>query len=224
VQRTLVCQMAIPHNPPPPVVEREARWPVWIALLAVCGLYLALPESLTFGPTWLLPFMVAAMLAPLVITHWQQRDKLNRTLGLVLITLITLALAWSMGALIVGLPSHRQPATALLRSALLLWTSNVLVFAIWYWKLDAGGPHARDARGVHVEGAFLFPQMMLKLGGGKWRPGFVDYVFLSFNTSTAFSPTDVAPVTHWAKLLMMVQSLISLGAIVILAARAVNIL
>ncbi|MDR3718812.1 MAG: hypothetical protein P4K98_08420 [Bryobacteraceae bacterium] len=216
--------MATVASPRRHTIRPEPRWPVWLAFLAVCGLYLALPENLTLGPTWLLPILVAAILTPTIVAHWQGRKKLNRRLGLFLIALITAALAWSMGALIIGLPAHRQSATGLLRSASALWASNILVFAIWYWKLDAGGPHARDARGAHVEGSFLFPQMTLQREGKPWRPGFVDYLFLAFNTSTAFSPTDVPPLTRWAKLLMMSQSIISLGAIVILAGRAVNML
>jgi uncharacterized membrane protein len=118
----------------------------------------------------------------------------------------------------------------LLRSAAALWVANILVFASWYWRLDAGGPRARELRGVHSDGAFLFPQMTLSpqakldMGEQDWSPGFVDYLFLAFNTSTAFSPTDCPVLTRWAKLLMMVQSLISLATVVLLAARAVNIL
>ena len=108
--------------------------------------------------------------------------------------------------------------------------SNILVFASWYWRLDGGGPNVRDKREAHVDGAFLFPQMMMdpdlkkQMGEDSWSPGFVDYLFLAFNTSTAFSPTDVPVLTRWAKVLMMVQSLISLTTLALLAARAVNIL
>jgi hypothetical protein len=208
------------HRPSPP----EPRWPVLLALLAVCALYLALPERLTLGPNWLLLIPVGLLLLPTIVTHRLRLDRLNRRLGLALSALVTAALTWSMGALIVSLPSHHQTATELLRSAGALWVSNILVFATWYWKLDGGGPHARDLRGAHVKGAFLFPQMNLQHEGKPWKPGFVDYLFLAFNTSTAFSPTDVAPISGWAKLLMMAQSVLSLGAIVILAGRAVNML
>jgi hypothetical protein len=118
----------------------------------------------------------------------------------------------------------------LLRAAASLWVGNVLVFASWYWRLDGGGPNARDKRGVHTDGAFLFPQMMMdqgqkvQMGEQCWSPGFVDYLFLAFNTSTAFSPTDVPVLSRWAKVLMIVQSMISLATVALLAARAVNIL
>ncbi len=113
----------------------------------------------------------------------------------------------------------------MLRAAVTLWAANVLVFASWYWRLDAGGPNERDRRETHGQGAFLFPQMLMpgKQGRG-WRPGFVDYLFLAFNTSTAFSPTDVPVLSRWAKLMMMVQASISLATVALIAARAVNIL
>jgi hypothetical protein len=149
--------------------------------------------------------------------------KLNHVLGFIVSAVITLALMWSLGTLIAGLPGKRQPPAELLRSAVALWLSNILVFAAWYWRLDAGGPHARDLLASHTEGAFLFPQMLMK-SEKAWRPGFVDYLFLAFNTSTAFSPTDVPVLSRWAKLLMMVQSAISLGTVAIVAARAINIL
>ena len=108
--------------------------------------------------------------------------------------------------------------------------SNILVFALWYWRLDAGGPHGRDAQLGHVAGAFLFPQLTMlpdaKTGAGQehWSPNFFDYLFLAFNTSTAFSPTDTPVLARWGKVLMMLQSIISLAVLAILAARAVNIL
>jgi uncharacterized membrane protein len=128
----------------------------------------------------------------------------------------------ALALLIAALPGHKQPPAELLRSAAALWVSNILVFASWYWRLDAGGPNARERRGEHTEGAFLFPQMTLP--DSDWMPGFVDYLFLAFNTSTAFSPTDVPVLSRWAKGMMMVQSTISLTTIALLAARAVNIL
>jgi len=124
--------------------------------------------------------------------------------------------------LIAALPDHKVAPKDLLTSACALWMSNILVFASWYWRLDAGGPNQRDLRAAHTEGAFLFPQMTLNDPG--WTPGFVDYLFLAFNTSTAFSPTDVPVLSRWAKGMMMVQSTISFTTVALLAARAVNIL
>jgi len=128
------------------------------------------------------------------------------------------------------LPSHKQAPSEMLRSAGALWITNILVFASWYWRLDGGGPRARELRGAHVDGAFLFPQMMLdqqakrEMGEECWSPGFIDYLFLAFNTSTAFSPTDTPVLSRWAKAMTMIQALISLATVALLAARAVNIL
>lgn len=204
----------------------EPRWPAVLALLAVAGLYLWLPERLTPGPSWVLLVIIVALLIPTIAAHRMGRTSVNFAFGIALSAVITLALGWSLGMLIAGLPNRREPPVELLRSAVALWASNILVFSSWYWRLDAGGPHKRDLRRAHTEGAFLFPQMMLRPSERTraWKPGFVDYLFLAFNTSTAFSPTDVPVLSRWAKLLMMLQSLISLGTIAILGARAINIL
>ena len=201
-----------------------------VALFAVGGLWLALPEPLSVGPGWLLIVIVAVLMIPTVWARRRGLDRLNQILGYVLSSIVTVEMIWSLCLLVSWLPGHKESPVDLLRSASALWIANILVFASWYWRLDAGGPHARELRGVHTDGAFLFPQMLLnpeakrEMGEESWSPGFVDYLFLAFNTSTAFSPTDCPVLTRWAKLLMMVQSLISLATVVLLAARAVNIL
>jgi hypothetical protein len=209
-------------------VSKQLRWPAVAALLVICLLYLVLPERLTFGPNWLMPAGAILLLIPTVFFHRTGRHDLNVIFGLILLGVITLALACSLGFLIAGLPRKHLPPEDLLRSAVALWISNVLVFASWYWRLDAGGPHARESSTKPVVGAFLFPQMVIPPGSQAadltWKPEFVDYLFLAFNTSTAFSPTDVPVLGRWAKVLMMLQSLISLATIAILAARAINIL
>jgi hypothetical protein len=130
----------------------------------------------------------------------------------------------SLARLIIGMADHTESPRMLLLSAALLWISNILVFACWYWRLDAGGPNARDRRETHEDGAFLFPQMTMDGDHENWTPGFVDYLFLAFNTSTAFSPTDAPVLSKWAKIMMMLQASISLATLALLAARAVNIL
>ncbi|WP_158749711.1 hypothetical protein [Acidobacterium sp. S8] len=208
----------------------EPRWPAMLALFAVGGLRLALPESLSVGPAWLLIVLVAVLMIPTVWARYRGMDSINRILGYVLTSIVTLDMVWSLYLLIAALPSHKEAPPDLLRSAAALWLANILVFASWYWRLDAGGPRARELRGVHTDGAFLFPQMTLnqqakrEMGEQCWSPGFVDYLFLAFNTSTAFSPTDSPVLSRWAKLLMMVQALISFATVALLAARAVNIL
>lgn len=227
--RTLVdSEMAKNFTPPIDTLVQEPRWPAVLAICAITGLYVTLPERLTLGPSWLLLAGVAVLLLITILSHRTGRARLYVVISLTLQGVITAAEIWSLGMLIAGLPAKRETPEQLLRSAAALWISNILVFASWYWKLDAGGPHVRDLRKSHTEGAFLFPQMTLpagsKLAERKWKPGFMDYLFLAFNTSTAFSPTDVPVLSRWAKGLMIVQSSISLGTIAILGARAINIL
>ena len=214
----------------PPRRESEPRWPASIALLGASGLFFALPDSLKVGPDWLILVLVAALaIPPLVLPH-KRHLLIIQLCGHAAVGVITLGMLASLGLLLARLPSHKETPIELLRAAGALWITNVLVFAAWYWRLDAGGPHQRDLRRCHTDGAFLFPQMVLdpaireEMGEGDWSPNFVDYLFLAFNTSTAFSPTDVPVLSRWAKGLMMIQSVISLTTIAILAARAVNIL
>ena len=212
-------------NTPP---QAASRWPAVIGLFAFISLYLVLPERLTLGPTWLIPTLALLLLVPALAAHRAGWRNLNFVIGVALLIVVTVGEIWSLSVLIAGLPAKRQLPAELLRSAVALWFSNILVFASWYWRLDAGGTHKREVRTSYTEGAFLFPQMTLppdsELVKPNWKPEFVDYLFLAFNTSTAFSPTDAPVLSRWAKLLMMVQSVISLGTIAILAARAINIL
>jgi hypothetical protein len=200
----------------------EPRWPAILAALSVGGLYWALPEALTPGPGWLALALVVPLSTLGVVLYRWQRFRLNQIVGYSVLVIITAALIGALVLLIAALLDHSEKPQQLLQSAVALWISNVLVFASWYWRLDAGGPNQRDQRGEHTEGAFLFPQM--SMGDRDWMPGFMDYLFLAFNTSTAFSPTDVPVLSRWAKGMMMVQSTISLSALALLAARAVNIL
>jgi hypothetical protein len=200
----------------------ETRWPAIVAMVAVVGVRFALPPALRVGPGWLLALVVAVLLAAGIILHRLGKQHDNQIFGYVLLATVTADMIASLERLITRLPVHQETPRELLRAAIGIWTSNVLVFASWYWRLDGGGPNARDRRKRHDSGAFLFPQMQMRVQ--QWKPGFVDYLFLAFNTSTAFSPTDVPVLSRWAKVMMMVQSSISLGCVVILAARAVNIL
>jgi hypothetical protein len=209
----------------PELRVREPRWTAFVAMLADGMVYLALPERLSVGPSWLLLAVIFVLLIPINITYYRGRYDVTRILTFGVNAVITIALVGSLILLIQGLPSHRDPPATLLRSAGALWITNVLVFALWYWKLDAGGPLGRERIGGNYRGSFLFPQMLLQEGReSSWSPNFLDYLFLAFNTSTAFSPTDTAVLSRWAKLTMMLQSLISLSVIVVLAARGVGML
>ena len=207
------------------VKRLEPRWPASIALLSVGGLRLILPRVFSFGPNWVLLVVVGLLVVPIVWAHYGGLDVLNRILGHLVTSIVTADMIWSLSLLITTIPDRKIAPQEMLRSAAALWVANILVFASWYWRLDAGGPNARDRRETHEDGAFLFPQMTMNDDDNdKWRPGFVDYLFLAFNTSTAFSPTDVPVLSKWAKVMMMLQASISLATLALLAARAVNIL
>lgn len=204
---------------------REPRWPAFVAMLAAASLYLALPEPLSLGPSWSLLAIIVVLLIPIIGTYRLGHYNVTRALTFIANGMITVALIASLIFLIHGLPEHRESPKMLLRAAGALWITNILVFALWYWKLDAGGPLKRDLTRGRLDSSFLFPQMLMQIGPNPpWSPHFMDYLFLAFNTSTAFSPTDTAPLTRWAKVGMMLQAIISLGIVALLAARAVNIL
>jgi hypothetical protein len=207
--------------------EREPRWPVLVALLAVAGMYLALPEYLTVGPYWFLPAAVGALAAPTVLFHRMGRHRLDRILGFLINSVITTGLIAAVVLLLTRVPARKEAPGDLLRAAGALWVTNVLVFALWYWRLDAGGPHRRDSQTRHTEGAFFFPQMIEGAPvnqAAPWSPRFIDYLFIAFNTSAAFSPTDTPVLDRWAKVLSMLQAVISLLVVVILGSRAVGLL
>jgi uncharacterized membrane protein len=200
----------------------EPRWPAILAMIAVVGLRFTRPPALRLGPDWVLAPVVATLLVLASVLHKKGKNRANQILGQILLAIVTTDMIASLSLLITRLPAHRETPRELLTAAIGIWGSNVLVFASWYWRLDGGGPNARERRKSHDSGAFLFPQMQMR--DQSWKPGFVDYLFLAFNTSTAFSPTDVPVLSHWAKAMMMTQCSISLGTVIILAARAVNIL
>ena len=209
------------------IANPEARWPVLIALLGVGGITLSLPHSLVVGPRWLLLAIVIALLLPTTLAHRAGNHRIDAILG------YTISTRRHSGPRGLADPPDRAPsvegrlADGAPAPATVLWVTNILVFAIWYWRLDAGGPHSREARLKHTAGAFFFPQMMDGApieNPGAWTPRFVDYLFLAFNTSTAFSPTDTAILSRWAKGLCMLQALISLSIVAILASRAVGML
>ena len=212
------------------VVGHEPRWPNLVAGLAVGGLYMALPVHLSMGPRWLLIAIVCILQMAIWVAMRQRNYLVGTIIGHVLSGILTVFMIGSLALLIHALPLHKEAPSRLLESAASLWVTNVIVFASWYWRLDAGGPHQRAMRVAHTDGAFLFPQMTLdnekraELGEQDWSPVFVDYLFLAFNTSTALSPADTAILSRWAKVMMMVQALISQMVIALLAARAVNIL
>ncbi len=208
----------------------EPRWQALLGLLAAVGTTFALPRWLGIGPRWLLPLVILVLLVPTVFAHRTGRHSLNHILGTVISSIITLSLMSSVLLLITTLPAHKEPAMKLLGSGAALWLSNVLVFALWYWRLDEGGPQARRKRGGFGSRGFVFPQMQVEKSLREefaidgWRPGFVDYLFIAFTTSSTFGPTDAPILRPWAKMLAMLQAFISLTIVVLLISRAVGVL
>ena len=201
-----------------------------LAFLAICTIYLALPRNLVVGPIWLLPTLIVVLLVPTVVSHRVGRHSLNRTLGFVINGLTTLALIGSVILLVRALPAHRESPPQLLRSGGLLWLTNVIVFALWYWRLDGGGPTLRAKEKKFGSTSFLFPQMQIphdervQFECVRWRPRFIDYLFVAFTQSSTFGPTDAPLLARWAKALAMVQILISLTIVVLLISQAVGVL
>ncbi len=208
----------------------EPRAQAVLAFLAICAIYLALPRNLVVGPIWLLPTLVVVLLVPTVVSHHVGRHSLNRTLGFVINGITTLALIGSVILLVRGLPAHRESPLQLLRSAGLLWLTNVIVFALWYWRLDGGGPILRAKEKKFGSTSFLFPQMQIphdertEFECVRWRPRFIDYLFVAFTQSSTFGPTDAPLLARWVKALAMVQIIISLTIVVLLVSQAVGVL
>ncbi len=193
-----------------------------VAILLTGLLYLVLPTNVIVGPNWLLLVIEGVFVIPLFIdflSAWELSHTARRILVLVPLGISTLALVIGIALFILTLPTDTH-ATNLLRSAALLWSFNILVFALWYWELDGGGPWNRHRSGHHAAD-FLFPQ---QADGKSWAPHFLDYLFLAFTGVTALSPADTYPLTRLAKALMMIEAVLSLAIVGILIARAVNIL
>ena len=209
----------------------EARWPSALALLVATALYLALPNQLVPGPPWVGYVVPALELAALVSLFVLSPHRISsesgtrRRVSMALIALISAANAIALGFLVHQLITvSGVTGRSLLYSALNIWATNVIVFALWYWELDGGGPPARLRQGSSRRD-FAFVQMTdPEVSTPNWRPHFVDYMYLSFTNASAFSPTDTMPLSRRAKLLMMLQSIISLMTLLLVAARAVNIL
>jgi len=231
-------------SPVPPSAEaawgapasREALWPARLAVVAAVLLYLVLPEGLTLGSAlkWGVTILEAALLIPLTVAAPRMRPEARgwvRPTVIGLIAVVNLANVLSLVLLVDALLHGKSNlghvhlnGPVLVLSAIEIWLTNVLIFSLWYWELDRGGPGPRG-RPDHRQPDFLFPQMTTPAcSPGPWAPGFVDYLYVAFTNATAFSPTDTMPLTPWAKMLMLVQSLISLLTIALVAARAVNIL
>ena len=211
------------------VTRGEPRLPVSIAIVVAIGLQSALPTRVAIQPRWVLPGIAGVLLIGIIAANpsrINRRSPALRAATLLLIAVMSGANIASAARLIVDLvraEGLRDPTQLLLTGAG-IWLTNMIVFALWYWEFDRGGPVAR-AVAPRPYPDFLFPQMSSpELAPEHWEPQFVDYMYMSFTNATAFSPTDVMPMSRWAKLTMLVQSAISLVTVALVIARAVNIL
>jgi hypothetical protein len=211
----------------------ESRWPPAIAILIFLllnvSLRIWLPSERAVGVPWLLPAIEVILLVVLVVADPAgdgRRSLQLRMVAIVLVSLLLVAALWATAVLIdhlvTGAP-QTEKGGPLLASGSLVWLGNILAFSLFYWVLDSGGPRVRTSR-PHQYPDFAFPQKQdPDLAPPDWHPIFVDYLYLGFCTSTAFSPTDVIPLARWAKLAMAVQSAVSLAVIGLVIARAVNV-
>ena len=207
----------------------ENRLPVAAIVAVAIGLQIALPAHLNLGPTGLLPALEGALLVGLVAANPRHIDRTStalRVASVALIVVISVANAWASGALVTGLVNGTEGENAgrLLIAGSSIYLTNVIVFSLWFWEWDRGGPVAR-AKALRPHPDFLFPQMAQPdLAPRNWTPKYFDYLYTSFTNATAFSPTDTMPLAIWAKMLMLLQSAISLVTVALVVARAVNIL
>jgi hypothetical protein len=220
--------------------QHEPRWHASIAVLAAMALYITLPPRLTIGPVWVAPLLILIVLVPLSILVPRRHRETRRTRfwSILLIAIVNFFNLTSVLLLVAGLFKPEKAvlhsAALLLRTGAQIWATNILVFALWFWELDGDGPDSRAHASAATEfenADFLFPQMQMSLAASsatsqcvdpQWKPVFLDYMYLSFTNSTAFSPTDTLPLSRWAKALMTFEAVISLITIVLVVARSIN--
>jgi uncharacterized membrane protein len=212
----------------PPAPAAEAFWPAQATVLASIALQLLLPARLSAGPHWLLPGLEGALLIGLSLATPRQLEHehtVRRRAALSITAIVSAANIYSLGALTHYLLHHNvDKGRELITSGVLIWLTNFLIFALWYWELDRGGP-GRRAAGHDGTPDFLFPQMSDdRIEPIDWRPRFMDYLYVSLTNATAFSPTDTMPLSGMAKGIMGIQALVSLVTIGLIVSRAVNIL
>jgi hypothetical protein len=211
--------------------QGETRWTVATVTAVGIGLQIAVPNRLhLLNPSWIVPAVQGALLVTIVLASPHRIDTESRALRMLSLTMaaiLSLSNGWSVALLAAGITDgalRDTSAKELLITGTAIWLTNVIAFALWYWEFDRGGPVAR-AMGTHPYPDFQFPQMTAPdMAPPGWEPAFADYLYLAFTNAAAFSPTDVMPMSRWAKMLMAVQSILSIVTVALVVARAVNIL
>lgn len=218
----------LPGRPYPPPAGPEAFWPVQLTVLVAIGLQVGLSKRVTVGPTWLVPALEGILLIGLSLATPRQLEHehtARRRTAIALTVFVSAANIFSLVDLTHLLLHHKvEDGRTLIVSGMLIWLTNFLIFALWYWEVDRGGP-GRRAAGHDGPPDFLFPQMADdRIHPRYWRPQFFDYLYVSLTNAAAFSPTDTMPLTLTAKGIMGVQSVVSLVTIGLVVSRAVNVL
>jgi hypothetical protein len=211
-------------------IRDESRWPPALAILVVLCLLAAVPGHVHALPVWFSYLAALALLVPMAAVALTRGNPLwlgiERTVIIILAAIYvanTIAELADMIGVITLHPSGNN-AFSLLSSSVAIWVANVLTFSLLYWQIDQGGPYARASKSSSKPD-WVFPQPARPEDlPPDWRPLFLDYLYLGYNTATAFSPTDALPLTHRAKMLMMIESTISLLTMVIILSRAINII
>ena len=208
----------------------EHRWPAALAVVAAAVMQLSLPKRLAMPPRFLLPTLEILLLVGLTAAdpgRINRRERHLRLTGIVLIAAVSLANMWSAARLVTELLRSKPAAgsaAALIVNGGSIYLTNIIAFALWYWEMDRGGPASRS-HGVECYPDFLVPQMSSPdLAPPEWEPAFFDYLYVSFTNATAFSPTDVMPLSRPAKAMMLLQSAVALSTVALVIARAINIL
>jgi uncharacterized membrane protein len=215
--------------PEPTPAAAEPRWPMATAVLTATILYVAMPHRGRVPGWWLGPLLQLLLLGLLITQDPGRIDRRSANLHRLMVALLvvmTLGTALSVTVLAVDILVVVKGVTAkvLLGRGAAIWVENVIVFSLWYWQFDRGGP-AERAAGAPLPPSFAFPENATpELAPVGWRPAYPDYLYLAYTNATAFSPTDTLPVRRWAKLTMMVQSTLSLVIAILVLARAINVL
>jgi len=215
--------------PASPGSTAEPRWPMATAVLAATVLYVSMPHRGRVPGWWVFPVLQLVLLGVLIAQDPGRIDRRSPTMQRLMVALLVVmttgtvigvvVLAYDILATVKGIT-----ATVLLGRGGAIWLTNVIVFSLWYWEFDRGGP-AERAAGSPIPPSLAFPENATpELAPAGWRPAYPDYLYLSFTNATAFSPTDTLPVRRWAKLTMMVQSILSLVIAILVIARAINVL
>jgi hypothetical protein len=215
--------------PEPPRPSAEPRWPMATAVLAATVLYVGMPHRGRVPGWWVFPVVQLLLLGLLIAQDPGRIDRRSPIMRRLMVALLVFMTAGTiLGVIVLAydilVTVRGVTATVLLGRGAAIWVANVIIFSLWYWEFDRGGP-AERAAGSPVAPSFAFPENATpELAPAMWRPAYPDYLYLAFTNATAFSPTDTLPVRRWAKLTMMVQSALSLVIAILVIARAINVL